>query len=439
MGGALKMRPVTLHSDASGRGGTVRPLQSAGAGSAMKLGNRIFSCARTSIAFNVALGVVACGGTDASFLFGPSSGAITDAGSGATTGPGTGSGSGSGSGGSSGSGSGPSSGSSSGAPTGSSSSGGGSGGSGSSSGSTTGSSSGAGSGSSSGGMAGDASAGTDGGAQGINTVFLILEDYADWSELKGSPSAPYLNGTLLPQGAHCENYQSLPNLHSSLANGLWLEAGSNFGVTADANPFAAHQSTTQHLVTQLKTANIAWKAYAEGIDGNSCPSADAPSSHFAISHVPFAYFDDVTNDPAYCTAHIRPFTELASDLAAGTVARYNFIVPNSCDDGSGSCNPQNDFAAQIDAFLSVQVPVIQASAAYVNNGAIFVTWDENDTGNNPIGLIVLSPLAKPGFASSTHFDHSSTLRTMQRIFGVSPYLGGAASATDLGELFTKFP
>jgi hypothetical protein len=401
----------------------------------MKFASRVLFCERATLALAVALSLVACGGTGASFLFGPPNG-TTDAGGGGSGGATTGPGTGSGSGGSSSSGSG-----GSGAGTGSGSGSGSSGGSGSSSGAGSGSGSGGGSGSSSGGGA-DAGAAIDGGdsgAQGVKTVFLILEDYADWSEIKGSSSAPYLNGTLLPQAAHCENYQNLPNLHSSLANGLWLEAGDNFGITADNDPSIAHQSTTAHLVTQLKTANIAWKAYAEGIDGSGCPSADIGNTHFAISHVPFAYFDDVTSDPAYCTSHIRPFAELATDLASGTVARYNFIVPNSCDDGSGSCDPQNDFAGQLDAFLEAQVPVIQASAAYKNDGAIFVTWDENDTGNNPIGMILLSPLAKPGFASSTKFDHSSTLRTMQRIFGVTPYLGGAASATDLGELFTKFP
>ena len=49
-----------------------------------------------------------------------------------------------------------------------------------------------------------------------------------------------------------------------------------------------------------------------------------------------AYFDDVTdgNDPrsAHCIAHVRPFAELQADLDADTVANYNFITPNICND-----------------------------------------------------------------------------------------------------------
>jgi len=51
-------------------------------------------------------------------------------------------------------------------------------------------------------------------------------------------------------------------------------------------------------------------------------------------------------------------------------------------------------------------------------------------------MIVLSPLAKGGgYFNSIHYTHSSTLRTFQEIFGLSPFLGDAANATDLGDLF----
>jgi len=35
--------------------------------------------------------------------------------------------------------------------------------------------------------------------------------------------------------------------------------------------------------------------------------------------------------------------------------------------------------------------------------------------------------------------HSSTLRTIEEIFGVTPMLGDAANATDLSDLFVSFP
>jgi hypothetical protein len=84
------------------------------------------------------------------------------------------------------------------------------------------------------------------------------------------------------------------------------------------------------------------------------------------------------------------------------------------------------------------IPQIQASRAYQEGGAIFITWDEGvgETSDGPIGLIVLSPLGRGGgYHNTVHYTHSSTLRTLQEIFGVRPFLGDAADAVDLSDLF----
>jgi hypothetical protein len=54
-------------------------------------------------------------------------------------------------------------------------------------------------------------------------------------------------------------------------------------------------------------------------------------------------------------------------------------------------------------------------------------------------LILLSPLGRAGgYANSIPCTHSSLLRTLQEIFGVSPWLGDAANANDLSDLFRQF-
>jgi hypothetical protein len=275
---------------------------------------------------------------------------------------------------------------------------------------------------------------TSGGS--IKTVFLILMENHNWSSIKGSALAPYINNTLLTIGAHAEQYYNPPGNHPSEPNYLWLEAGTSFGISDDNSPSTNHQSTTSHLVTLLKNANISWKAYEEDIDGASCPLTDV--AQYATKHDPFVFFDDVTNtlDPAsaYCIAHVRPFTELATDLQNNTVASYNFITPNLCND-------MHDCSIDVgDTWLSVNVAMIMNSTAYKQGGvAIFITWDEGEGGDGPIGMIVLSPNAKVGYQNTIHYDHGSTLRTVEEIFKVTPLVGGAASATDLSDLFTKFP
>jgi len=278
--------------------------------------------------------------------------------------------------------------------------------------------------------------------QPLKTVFLIMMENHNWSDITSSSSAPYINNTLLAIGAHATQYFNPPGIHPSLPNYLWLEAGTNFGILADDSPSAGHQSTTMHLVTLLKNANITWKAYQEDIAGTSCPLSNV--SGYATKHNPFVYFDDVTNSlsstSAYCIAHVRPFTELATDLANNTVASYNFITPNLTDD------MHDGTIADGDTWLATHVPVILNSAAYKQGGVIFITWDEGeggsapgDTKDGPIGMMVLSPNAKVGYQNTIHYDHSSTLRTVEEIFKVSPMLGGAANQTDLSDLFTSFP
>jgi hypothetical protein len=156
------------------------------------------------------------------------------------------------------------------------------------------------------------------------------------------------------------------------------------------------------------------------------------------------FFDDVTgtNDAhsSYCIAHVRPYTELATDLQQHTQARYNFITPNLCDDMHDTCAPLNDAVKQGDTWLAQNLPTILTSQAYKNGGIVFITWDEGEGGDGPIGMIVLSPDAKGGGYSNTiHYTHSSTLRTLEEIFGVSPLLGDATHATDLRDLFKTFP
>jgi hypothetical protein len=275
----------------------------------------------------------------------------------------------------------------------------------------------------------------------VQTVFVILFENHNWSAFKGSADAPFINGTLLPMASYCEQYYNPPGLHPSEPNYLWLEAGTNFGIFDGNDPAYNHQNTTNHLAAQLRRAGISWKTYQEDIPGTVVPLTAI--NGYVPRHNPFVFFDDLTgtNNPkdAYGVAHNRPYTELAGDLANHSVARYNFITPNLCDDGHDACTPQENPVRQTDDWLASEVPKILNSAAYSNNGALFITWDEGEGGSDgPIGMILLSPLARDGgYSNSIHYTHSSFLRTMQRIFGVSPWLGDAANATDLSDLFTQ--
>jgi len=270
----------------------------------------------------------------------------------------------------------------------------------------------------------------------IKHVWVIVEENRDWSAIKGNSRFPYTN-SLLTVGAHAENYHNVPEgrtLHPSEPNYIVMEAGDNQGLETDHSPSAKNSSSsTDHLTSYMEKAGISWKSYQEGISGNDCPLKQ--DGLYAPKHNPMIFFQDVTDNnsatSAYCIKHVRPFSDLATDLQSNTVASYNFLTPNLCNDMHDSgCDKRPD------TWLSREIPKIMASAAYKDNGAIFVTWDEGGDGNNPIGMIVLSPLAKVGYSNTVAYSHASLLRTMQDIFGLQPYLGEAAQATSLSDLFT---
>src|SRR5258708_8198339 len=95
----------------------------------------------------------------------------------------------------------------------------------------------------------------------IKTVFMIVMENNDWSAIRGNSSAPYINKTLLPQSSYATQYFNPPGNHPSEPNYLWLEAGTNLGVSNDNPPSDNHQHTTAHLVTQLQHAGLSWKSY----------------------------------------------------------------------------------------------------------------------------------------------------------------------------------
>jgi hypothetical protein len=145
-----------------------------------------------------------------------------------------------------------------------------------------------------------------------------------------------------------------------------------------------------------------------------------------------------TNDPhnAYGLAHIRPYAELQGDLTNNAAGRYNFIIPDDCHNMHTACS-LGDPVLQGDTWLAQAVPQIVNSEAFKNGGALFILFDESYEADTRLPVLLLSPFAKgDGYGSTTAFDHSAFLRTVQDIFSVRPYLGAAATATNLSDLFS---
>jgi hypothetical protein len=360
-------------------------------------------------------------------------------------------------------------------------------------------------------------------ASDVKTVFVVAMENHNWTQpanqftdgiqqVYQNPNAPYINSLVAgtatgvsDQVAYASAYHNVlatesganPHIHPSEPNYIWAEAGTNFGVLNDNDPFSAsgptNQNTRAHLVTQLTAAGRTWKSYQEDTDltrnaAGQLTNVPLPQDqrtvplksisgvfasganqynfstqyNYAAKHNPQLFFTDSNggNDatPSNPLAkQYAPLQQLAIDLATGSVADYNWISPNQYNDmhtalSAGFMGLTGDAAKirQGDSFLSQIVPTIMASDAYKNHGVIVLWWDEAEgdgvSGDNAdrfdhtIPFIIISRDAHPNvdgvpYTNSENYSHSSFLRTMQEIFRVGPFLGDAANAADLSDLF----
>jgi phospholipase C len=300
--------------------------------------------------------------------------------------------------------------------------------------------------------AGDGHSGTDSPTgEHIQHVLVILLENEGTGAVYGSANAPYTNG-VMHQYAYATHYaDAIPSIHLSEPHYVWLEAGTNhfsdhtFTTDNDASQGNSTASTA-HLSTQLAAAGISWTAYAEDVP-SGCPIHN--SGFYADRHNPFVFFRDIAGDPistqtAGCAAHFKGFPALTQDLANAQMPAYSFIIPNVCDDGHGasgcpySDTPANEVKAA-DGWLAGNLPAM-ITYANAHHGVIFIAWDESE-GAPAQPFLAVGPTIKQGYVSSTAFDHSSLLKTVQEILGVTPLLGHAADAGthDLADLFVTFP
>ena len=286
-----------------------------------------------------------------------------------------------------------------------------------------------------------------GGLVSINIlhVFVIALENHGASDIYGNTThAPYINNTLLPMAGRASNFiDKLPTLPSE-PHYVWMEAGTNAfsdrTFTNDNNPSSTNSTaSTAHLSTQLTTAGVSWLSYQEGLNSTSGTCPIATSGNYAPKHDPFIFFRDVSGATpsktnAFCVAHHKPLTALATDLANDTVAAYNFITPDQCHDmHSNSCAGSADPIKQGDTWLSTNVPAI---ITYVNahQGVLFIMWDEPVGSTGTIPMIVVGPHVKPNFASATQYTHGSLVKSVEQILAL-PTLATVTSDNTFSAFF----
>ena len=258
-------------------------------------------------------------------------------------------------------------------------------------------------------------------------VFLIVMENEESTGIMGNSAAAYINALA---GGHGLATEYFAVSHPSLPNYLALTAGSTFGIASDCTGCYVN---AMNIADQVESSGRSWKAYMESMP-SSCYVGDAYP--YMQKHNPFIYYNDIRTNPARCAEHVVPFTQLSTDLTNGTVPNFAWITPNMCND-MHDCS-----IATGDAWLAKVVPGILASSAYLNGGALLITWDEGESnagccGNatgGQVATLVIAPNGIAGLRSTIAETHYSLLRTVEDAWGLSP-LGRAASAVAMREYF----
>lgn len=266
--------------------------------------------------------------------------------------------------------------------------------------------------------------GGGGGIPPSSHVFLLMEENHSYSDVIGNSQMPYLNSLANKYGLATQYYA---NTHPSIGNYFMISAGEIYtnndgycGVMSDDN-------IVRHLITAGKT----WKSYAESLPSVGYTGCDVPP--YLKRHNPFSYFSDVVNSSTE-KLNLVPFTQFPTDLANKTLPEFSFIVPNMYDDA------HNGSLAQADQWLSKNIAPLLASATFQKDGILIITFDEsedNDTqhGGGHVAAVVIGPKVKPGYKSTTFYQHQNSLRTLMQALGFTSFPNSANTANPMSDFF----
>ena len=269
----------------------------------------------------------------------------------------------------------------------------------------------------------------------LGHVFIVVEENHSYSDVIGNPAMPYLN-SLVPKGGLAKQY--FANAHPSIPNYFMLTTGQL--ITLEDN--FSGTVTDDNVVRELVAAGKTWKSYAQSLPGMGYLGPDMPP--YLKHHNPFAYFSDVLNNPAQAS-NLVTSGQLSADLANNQLPNYSFIIPDAqhdahdCPGGVFGCADSQKLAAA-DQWLQANIDPIVKSSAFQADGLMIIVFDESEisdlsNGGGHVAMILLSPKAKPGFQSTTFYQHESTLRTTLEVLGVTNFPGASAGATRMGEFF----
>ena len=264
-------------------------------------------------------------------------------------------------------------------------------------------------------------------------AIVVLEN-ADYSDIVGSPNAPYIN-SLIAQGGLAGNYYA--NVHPSIGNYFVMTTGVAYSTDDNFSGVVPIDNAVRELTATSKS----WKVYAQSLPSQGYLGGDVYP--YLRRHNPISYFSDV-QPPSQSNMNIVDFSQLATDLAGGQLPAYSFIVPDAehdahdCPGGGSNCDIGTRVAAA-DAWLSSNLPQLLSNAQFQQSGILVITTDEsrddNTNGGGKVATVIVGTSVKPDYVGTVMYDHRSLLGLSMTALGVSTIPNGAGSANQMTEFF----
>jgi acid phosphatase len=252
-------------------------------------------------------------------------------------------------------------------------------------------------------------------------VVIVVEENHAFSQVIGSPNAPYLNS--LAASSHAALFtHSFALTHPSQPNYLLLFSGSAQGQTGDAVPPMTF--TTPNLGAELRRKHLTFAGFSEGLP--SVGFTGATSGEYARKHAPWVNWQGSGPNQLPSTVS-QPFSAFPTNF--GKLPTVSFVIPDLIDD------MHDGTVAQADAWLKQHLNGY-AKWAVSHNSLLIVTTDEDDRQhNNQITTLFVGAGVKPGQYSEpiTHLNVLSTVEVMYQL----PDAGGSASAAPITDIWAS--
>jgi hypothetical protein len=295
----------------------------------------------------------------------------------------------------------------------------------------------------------------------LDHVFMVYLENKGFTNIVGSPNAPYLNSLINAYGL-ASNYYGLT--HPSDPNYYPILGGSDFGVNYNC---LANCFDQRNLADNIEAVGKTWAGYMQGGGGYSAPT----------DRLPFLAFSDIYNDPARVATHLFNLTQLAQDLASpATTPDFVWFAADDPTNMEGDLESAVGLVRWVlsqltptwlggqqfdvksgDEWLKSTVPVILNSAVWNDpseRSAIFLTFDEDNNnvslgignqGNHVVMVVIPSPGAVAAgmrggpFVVGDRYDHYSLLRTIEESLGLPPLTNNDKYAQPMNEFWRELP